>query len=246
MSLKQYNLLRLLYLLFPVFLLLACSDDELVDTDVLEEPEVSVPVDSLTYLALGDSYTIGSGVDKEDRFPIQLASRLTQDSFAMREPRFIATQGWTTVSLAQALTEQNIPDSFDLVSLLIGVNNQFQGRPFEDYEGEFSSLLESAIRFAGGRKDRVIVLSIPDYAYTPFGQSRPNPDLISEEIDAYNEVNKRVALEKGVAYFDITPISRRGLMEEDLVAVDGLHPSGKMYGEWIDLMIDTVKELLDN
>ena len=132
------------------------------------------------------------------------------------------------------------------MSLLIGVNNQYQRTALEKYPEEFLELLETAIELAGGEKGKVMVLSIPDYAYTPFGQQAGNSEIISKEIDIYNAINKKISDSLEVAYFDITPISRQGLNNPALVASDGLHPSGEMYRLWVDLMVDRVIEILLN
>lgn len=205
---------------------------------VLEEPK------PYQYLALGDSYTIGERVAEAERFPVQLADRLRGKGIDMQAPEIIAKTGWRTENLKQAIEDQNIVDTFDLVSLLIGVNNQYQGVNFDQYEAAFSDLLDTAIELAGGKKDRVFIVSIPDYAYSPFGQNRPDPASISEEIDAYNAINKSVADTYGITYFDITPISREALEDADLIAADGLHPSGKMYGRWVDIMWEKVITML--
>ena len=221
----------------------ACTDD---DNAILPEPlmeQDSLP--SVRYLALGDSYTIGESVAEEDRFPIQLADRLTSDSIAATETLIIARTGWRTDNLQQGIDDAGIEqDTFGLVTLLIGVNNQFQGKPISVYETEFSSLLQQAIDFAGGRKERVFVLSIPDYAFTPFGQAFGDPNQTSQQIDAFNAVNQRITKDRGIQWFDITPISRRGLEEPELVASDGLHPSGAMYALWVDTMYQAVVAIL--
>ncbi|MEO5906369.1 MAG: T9SS type A sorting domain-containing protein, partial [Saprospiraceae bacterium] len=124
------------------------------------------------------------------------------------------------------------------------VNNQFQGRPFSQYVTEFPALLDSAIRYAGGNPDHVFVVSIPDYAYTPFGEQSSDPDEISMQIDEYNAYNRQVAEAMGVTYFDITPISRLGLINPSYVASDGLHPSGIQYTEWVKLMLGLIDDQL--
>lgn len=193
----------------------------------------------IRFLALGDSYTIGERVAEEDRWPELLAAALRQKGISMEKPRIIATTGWRTDQLKAAILASGTSDDYDLVSLLIGVNNQYQKRTAEAYEPEFSELLEMAIKKAGGRKDRVFVVSIPDYGYTPFGQSKQKE--ISDALDEFNEVNKEITLERGVAYFNITEISREGLRDPDLVAQDKLHPSGKMYRLWVQEILKGFK-----
>lgn len=212
---------------------------------VIEAPEVETPKPSLACLALGDSYTIGHGVPVAARFPVQLRLKLTEADLAVDTMQLIAKTGWTTGDLKSAIgNTQLAADTFDLVTLLIGVNNQFRGFSLSAYEPEFADLLETAIRFAGNRPERVFVLSIPDYGVTPFGQNRPNPAQISQEIDAFNAINRAVAESRGVSYFDITPISREALNDPSLLAADQLHPSGKMYARWVDLLLPTVLERL--
>lgn len=193
--------------------------------------------DPVRFLALGDSYTIGQSVAVDLRWPVQLADSLEGRGFSVDTVGIIATTGWRTDQLLNAISGKGLADrNFNLVSLLIGVNNQYQGGIISTYEAEFRELLDSAVYFAGGEVSRVFVVSIPDYAYTPFGQNA-NPQEISGEIDAFNEVNRAVALEYGIDYFNITPISREGLDRPDLVASDNLHPSGLQYTEWVEFIL---------
>lgn len=187
--------------------------------------------ENVKFLALGDSYTIGESVAEADRWPEQLSAGLRSRGFQIEKPKIIATTGWRTDQLKQAIIDRNPGKDFGLVSLLIGVNNQYQKKPIEIYIKEFEELLKTAIQSANGRKERVLVVSIPDYGYTPFGESRL-PD-VSRELDQYNAINRDFALKFGVAYFNITEISRRGLAEPELVAGDKLHPSGRMYALWV-------------
>ena len=150
-------------------------------------------------------------------------------------PDYIATTGWTTKDLIQGIADSlNREKDYNLVSILIGVNNQYQGKAITIYEPELRTIIDLAIGIAGQDTTRVFMLSIPDYAYTPFGKGEKN---ISREIDKYNEINRRVAGEYGIVWVEITPISRRGLNEPELVAGDGLHPSGEQYGEWVEKII---------
>ena len=168
-----------------------------------------------------------------DRWPVQLARKFnsTSHEVMIADPEIIARTGWTTQELRNAIQERDLTGSYDIVSLLIGVNNQYRGYPLGDYPMEFENLLNMAISYAGGKAAKVFVVSIPDYGYTPFGAG--NQQTISKEIDAYNEINKRIALEKGVKYFYITSISRQGLEDPSLVADDRLHPSGRQYERWV-------------
>ncbi len=184
----------------------------------------------LLYLALGDSYTIGEAVTEEERWPVQLVQLLRKKGYNFNLPEIVATTGWRTDQLKLAIEKGTKHRQYHLVSLLIGVNNQYQGKPAETYEPEFEELLRMAVALAGGKKENVFVLSIPDYGYTPFGKEKQA--AISQDIDIYNAVNRRLANKLGVRYYDITPLTRKGLDHPDLVAADGLHPSGKMYSWW--------------
>lgn len=188
------------------------------------------------FLALGDSYTIGESVAEPERWPVQLIEQIKiEKGIDCDAPRIIATTGWRTDQLKSAIATSGIrPGEFNFVSLLIGVNNQYQGKTAESYASEFEELLNKAIELAGDKK-RVFVISIPDYGYTPFGKSKQ--EKISSELDAFNDINRLISKKMGVKYFYITDISRRGLAEPDLVANDGLHPSGKMYREWVELIL---------
>jgi lysophospholipase L1-like esterase len=187
------------------------------------------------FLALGDSYTIGQSVPQNERWPVQLIQQLRNKGLTCPDAKIIATTGWRTDQLKSAIENANLSPEYTLVALLIGVNNQYQGKSVQDYAPEFEGLLNKAIALANGVKSHVFVVSIPDYGYTPFGES--NQPAISAGINAYNEVNRTITEKSGVKYFNITPISRRGLTEPDLVASDGLHPSGKMYQEWVELIL---------
>ncbi len=196
-----------------------------------------------SYLALGDSYTIGQSVDSVDRFPAQTAALLKLQNINIVPLQYIATTGWTTTNLATAITSVNPQGPFDVVSLLIGVNDQYQGRNINDYGGRFLQLLQTAIQLTGNKPTHVFVLSIPDYGVTPFGGNNPN---ISQQIDAYNAINKQVTQSIiGVNYVDITTASRLAATDKTLVAIDGLHPSGKQYKLWADqlapLMLTVLK-----
>jgi lysophospholipase L1-like esterase len=181
------------------------------------------------YLALGDSYTIGESVPATERFPVVLAKTLK-----LSEPEIIAKTGWTTDELNAAIDAANPKGPYQLVTLLIGVNNQYRGRDAEQYRGEFVGLLKRAIGFAGGDMKKVIVVSIPDWGVTPFAEGRDRAKIASE-IDRYNAVNREEADRAGVLYVDITPISRQN--DASLVAGDGLHPSGKQYLQWVKTIV---------
>lgn len=191
-------------------------------------------------LALGDSYTIGQSVPQSARWPVQFRDSMAAQGVAWDTIDFIASTGWRTDQLISAMNQRNLDSNYNLVSLLIGVNNQFQGRDTATYALEFAQLLGTAIELAGGDRRKVMVLSIPDYAYTPYGQSS-NPSAISAGIDQFNAINQRITRQMGVTYVNITPISRAGLSRPALVAGDGLHPSGLQYSEWVSLLLDSVK-----
>lgn len=198
------------------------------------------PTSGKKFLALGDSYTIGQSVSIDQRFPYQTARLLLAEGTAVMEPTIIATTGWTTGDLIGALQSNPPANNNDIVTLLIGVNNQYQRRSQEEYRTEFTTLLNNAITYAGGNKKHVFVLSIPDYSVTPFA-SGSDKEKIAREIDEFNAINKEITLRAGISYIDITPISRRGATDATLQATDGLHPSGKQYGLWADLLAPVIK-----
>lgn len=189
----------------------------------------------LSYLALGDSYTIGESVAENERWPVLLSKSLTKSGVEVASPQIIARTGWTTDELKAKIVSENITKTYDLVSLLIGVNNQYRGRSVEQFRTEFIDLLETALKFAGNKSERVFVVSIPDWGVTPFGGNGQNK-TISEEIDLFNKIKKEETEKKGILYVDITPISRQAINDGSLIAEDGLHPSGKMYQQWVEII----------
>jgi lysophospholipase L1-like esterase len=199
---------------------------------------------SLRYLALGDSYTIGENVAESQRWPVQLAEALRAENVDVGKVDIIARTGWRTDDLDAAITRNNPTGPYDLVSLLIGVNNQYQGRPLDQYRKEFPALLARAVGLAGGKPERVIVLSIPDYGATPFGQGSGDASRISGEIDKYNAIASAACDVAHVKFVDITPDSRNAAQDRSLVAEDGLHPSGRMYAEWVKLALPVAKAAL--
>ena len=182
------------------------------------------------YLALGDSYTIGESVEEAERFPNQLAAMLAVEDVTV-DVQIIARTGWTTDELWQGIQANTVTPPYDMVSLLIGVNNQYRGRSSEEYREGFVFLLNKAIEYAGGDVKRVVVFSIPDWGVTPFAYGRDTTQ-IANEIDAFNKVNLEESTKAGAHYVDVTPSSRLALNDKTLIASDGLHPSGKMYAEW--------------
>lgn len=201
---------------------------------------------SLSYLALGDSYTIGEQVPPEENFPNQVWKMMNSASLQMQKPRIIATTGWTTDELEAGIRAADEADplkpSYDFVTLLIGVNNQYRGRSVDNYRTEFEALLKKAINYAGGKKERVAVLSIPDWGVTPFAEGRDRQQ-IAREIDAYNEANREIAARYNIHYIYITPWTREAASDGTLLAPDGLHPSGKEYKRWAEAVADYFKKI---
>ena len=197
----------------------------------------------MTYLALGDSYTIGEGVPAAGRWPVQLAAALRDEGVPLAEPTILATTGWTTDELSAAMDAAGFVPPWDLVSLLIGVNNQYRGRAVAEYRGEFRRLLQRAITLAGDRADRVLVLSIPDWGVTPFARdSGRDVARIAVELDAYNGAAHDETSHRGVGWTDITAISRR---QASLLADDGLHPSAAQYTLWAEAALPVVRDMLE-
>jgi len=227
---------RILSLTFLLIMLIACRS---------EEPSTppSSP-DATYYLALGDSYTIGEGVATNESWPAQLAVELSNAGIDIQFPRIIAQTGWTTGNLLTASDDVDFSGISDdrLVSLLIGVNNQFQGRSTEEFQREFVTLLERAIAYAK-TPDRVFVVSIPDYGVTPFGQN--NKERIARELDAYNAYMAEQAEQRDIPFIDITEISRELGDSEGALASDNLHPSGQQYARWVEVIAPVVEGLLE-
>lgn len=197
-----------------------------------------------TYLALGDSYTIGQSVPQADSFPYQLVTRLNTTGENVQAPTIIATTGWTTDNLINAISQSNIhSQTFDFVTLLIGVNDQYQGLSQDNYRIKFRQVLSTAIGFAKGDTSRVFVVSIPDYGVTPFANGQDA--VIGPQIDQFNAINLDESQKAGVHYINITPVSKEAATDLTLVADDGLHPSAKMYGLWVSQLAPVVKARLD-
>lgn len=206
---------------------------------------VTIPVSgsSKTYLALGDSYTVGASVDTSQRFPVQTREWLFSNGIKMNTPQIIATSGWTTANLESAINYQNPIGPYDVVSLLIGVNDQYQGHNSNGYKDRFTTLLRKAIQLTGDKPSHVFVLSIPDYSVTPFAQFR-DIATIRKEIDEFNLINKEVTLQYNCVYLDITPSTREASNDPSLIAGDGLHPSGKEYKKWAERLGPLMKAVL--
>ena len=228
---------------FAQLLTILCAILFFVCTTTTTKIETDMPTRPLRFLALGDSYTIGEGVDPSLPWPVQLVDEMQASGKSFEAPIIIAQTGWTTGDLLAAIEANPPQGSFDLVTLLIGVNNQYQGKDIESYREEFDTLLMMAIDFAGGDPTRVVVLSIPDWSVTPFAEGR-NRDQISKAIDQFNTVNRENSLAAGVHYIDVTPISRQTASDTSLLAPDRLHPSEKMYAAWVDLMVPVINKIL--
>jgi lysophospholipase L1-like esterase len=213
--------------------------------DIIEtKPHYQENTKMLKILALGDSYTVGEGLQRAESWPIQLAEQLRKDKLEVDTPLIIAATGWATTDLLRAIARSNLNPPYDIVTLLIGVNDQFQGFSKDTYATRFEKLLLSAVDFAGGESRRVIVISIPDYSVTPFGK-RFGPARVKAAIDSFNEINKKLAEDKGVQYVNVTEISRKAAKDTTLLASDGLHPSSKMYAEWVRLIAPLLESALE-
>jgi lysophospholipase L1-like esterase len=217
-------------------LIVGCSSDNKVISN-------STTIKNINYLALGDSYTIGQSVCETCRFPIQLQDSLKKylHSNVVFTTNIIATTGWTTTNLKEAIATQNPSSNYNLVTLLIGVNNQYQNKPFSIYEQEFPELVTTAIIKAKGNKNNVIVVSIPDYAYTPFGQGAVN---ISNGVLQYNTFAQNYCTQNNIKFVYITDITQLGLQQPNLVANDGLHPSSIAYSKFVERILPFAKEIL--
>lgn len=202
---------------------------------------------AIRYLALGDSYTIGESVPENERWSNQLAELLRaspQLDGRDVEVTIIARTGWTTAELWQGIEMRAIQPPYDMVSLLIGVNNQYRGYDINEYREQFRFLLEKAIEYAGDKPANMFVLSIPDWGVAPFAAGR-DAAKIAQEIDSFNVVNREEAEKLGVAYVDVTPVSREAANDPSLIAGDGLHPSGRMYAEWAKLALPIALGILE-
>lgn len=197
-----------------------------------------------TWLALGDSYTIGAIVNPDQRFPAQTTALLRGYGFNMKDPEYIATSGWTTLNLQFAIADRNPTGPYDIVSLLIGVNDQYQtSGDTTGYRQRFTALLQKAIQLAGNDVSHVFVLSIPDYSVTPFAATSDTA-AIRQELEWFNAINRQVAVSLKADYTDITPSTREAKTDYSLIAGDGLHPSGKEYAKWANMLAPKIKAVL--
>ena len=230
-------MIRFLVLSLLISLFFSCNKN------TSTSPIVIIPPNIKTYLALGDSYTIGQSVSPSERFPMQTVNILKQQGIVLADPVYIAQTGWTTTNLQNAIATQNPSPTYDVVSLLIGVNDQYQGMDTAGYAIRFTQLLEKSIQLAKGMKSNVFVLSIPDYSVTPFVSSG-NKARVRMEVDWFNTINKRITLAYGVSYTDITPSTREAESNPALLANDNLHPSGLEYKKWAEMLAPKVKAVL--
>ncbi len=232
-----YARLQFILIFITLLLFAGCDqkDNNSDETVTLEE--------SIDFLALGDSYTIGQGVEESKRWPNQLVAKLIEENINVNPARIIAQTSWTTKRLLESVNNTEISGLGDevLVSLLIGVNNQFQNLPFNVFVDEFNLLVSKAIEIAGN-SEMVFVVSIPDYGVTPFGSN--NSDQIAEEIDRYNNHIAEVCFGLDIPFVNITEISRTLGDADDALATDNLHPSGFQYGKWVEEILPIVIELL--
>lgn len=226
----------------PVLFALNGCIKESSDLTVMPSPTGN-STDGKKYLALGDSYTIGQDVSADQRFPAQTVALLRQSNIAIKDPQYIATTGWTTQNLIAAINQQNLQGPFDIVTLLIGVNDQYQRMDTGGYRKRFTQLLLKAIELTGNNFSRVIVLSIPDYSVTPFVPAA-DKGRVQREIDLFNSVNKEITLTYNIRYLDITPSTREAANDASLIANDGLHPSGKEYKKWAEMLAPMIKASL--
>lgn len=197
-----------------------------------------------TFLALGDSYTIGEGVEEADRWPVQLVARLAELGIAVEMPRIVATTGWTTDELSVAMDAATLDGHYDLVTLLIGVNNQYRGRSADEYREQFVSLLRRAAGLAGDPR-RVVVVSIPDWGVTAFAEGRDRA-AIAREIDTFNAIARDETARMQARWADVTSASREAGAKPDMLVDDGLHPSGKQYSAWLEGILPEAEIVLNS
>jgi lysophospholipase L1-like esterase len=222
---------------------MACSSSQVVVPTVMTPAPTPLTGASVSYLALGDSYTIGEGVGPADRWPVQLAGLARSQGLALAEPDIIARTGWTTAELQAAIKVANNQKTYGLVSLLIGVNNQYRGQSMAVYRTEFRELLATAIHFAGGQAKHVVVLSIPDWGQSPYALGRDQA-RIATEIDQFNAVAHEECQHADVAFVDITPSTRSAAGDVRQFTTDGLHYTGTQMRRWAEQTLPVVDKLL--
>jgi lysophospholipase L1-like esterase len=238
---------RLFSLLLGAFAASACAiaSAAMSGLHAPREAKAMHPASIHAFLALGDSYTIGEAVRESDRWPVQLAAALRARGIAIDAPRIIATTGWTTDELSAAMDDTTFAPPYALVTLMIGVNNQYRRRDVHEYRQQFDALLVRAIHLAGDDATRVIVLSIPDWGATPFGHASGRElAQVSAQINAFNAAAKTQTTARGAAWVDVTPVSREVASHPELAAHDGLHPSAAMYSRWVELVLPVAEARL--
>jgi len=236
------TVMRFLSFLFMLLPLLACTHTA-TDAPPGPTPAPAPPAVTISFLSLGDSYTIGEGVTEQARWSVQLAQQLRQHGTSVAAPDIIARTGWTTQDLQRAIAASGKQRTYGLVSLLIGVNDQYQGAGAADYRPHLRELLQTATRFAGGRPDRVVVLSIPDWGQTPYAQGR-NRAQIGQEIDQFNEVARQECQQAGIAFVNITSLTRAAVGDATQFAPDGLHYSGQHMAQWAEKALPIAQALV--
>jgi lysophospholipase L1-like esterase len=238
--------MRILFILSSIFYLniSACGEPKPIESDYMIATGTALP--SISYLALGDSYTIGEAVDSTHRWPVQLADSLRRiHHLRVDEPQIVATTGWTTNELQHGIEQADLKDKYELISLLIGVNNQYRGYAFEQFEKEYEALIKWAIQHSVHGASGIFTVSIPNYGVTPFGQAR-GEDTIKAELLAYDAKAKEICQRFGIPFFDITPISELTKDNPTFIADDQLHPSGLQYTEWVRSFASQVAELISD
>ncbi len=238
--------MRILFILSSIFYLniSACGEPKPIESDYMIATGTALP--SISYLALGDSYTIGEAVDSTHRWPVQLADSLRRiHHLRVDEPQIVATTGWTTNELQHGIEQADLKDKYELISLLIGVNNQYRGYAFEQFEKEYEVLIKWAIQHSVHGASGIFAVSIPNYGVTPFGQAR-GEDTIRAELLAYDAKAKEICQRFGIPFFDITPISELTKDNPTFIADDQLHPNGLQYTEWVRSFASQVAELISD
>ena len=234
------------FLFFFLIFTLSCTNSDKVtvkpDNELTGDP---IAMD-ISYLALGDSYTIGESVAEEDRFPVQLINEDFGQQVKNKTVDIIATTGWTTKNLLEAIAKQDPQiGKYDFITLLIGVNNQYQGIDIDVYSKELKELIELSLDLLEGDSSKLVLVSIPDYGVTPFASSR-DTQKIADEIDQYNQIKEQYAKDYGCHYVYITDLTRQAATNNKLIASDGLHPSGELYALWIPRLKPVIQEIIDN
>lgn len=236
--------MRVFFLLFFGLQLLAFQHTSCKEKDAMPPVVDTMPTPAFRYLALGDSYTIGQSVLETERFPAQTTSLLLAQNVPIVNTAYIAATGWPTTELLRNIDVQKPQGPFDIVSLLIGVNDQYQGRDTGAYHADFILCITKAIELSGYKRDHVFVLSIPDYSVTPFAYRYSDTTAIRKELDAFNAINKRVTDSLGISYTNITALTQEARYNKTLLATDSLHPSGIDYGRWAALLAPKMQKVL--